>query len=252
MREILLLIACLFSVLSSKAISPASLFVEAENAYIKGDYKTSVIKYEQIISDQKLANAELYFNLGNSYYKLTDYPNAILNYERSLRLNPDDEDVRFNLEIVNQRIEDKIEPVPELFYIRWMISLRSMASADVWGILFLLAFALSSAGFFLYVLGKTIFQKKFGFYTGIILLLGSFLFVGLGISMYHQQTKHNEAIVFSGSVSVKSSPVESGTGLFVVHAGTKVYLTDELGDWVKIRLADGNVGWLPLADLEKI
>jgi SH3-like domain-containing protein len=70
--------------------------------------------------------------------------------------------------------------------------------------------------------------------------------------MYNQQTNHNQAIVFSGSVPVKSSPVDSGTSLFVIHAGTKVNLIDELGDWVKIQLADGNEGWLPLSDLERI
>ena len=252
MRKHLLLIACLFFALNLSALSVTSVFAEAGQAYIQGDYKTAVIKYEQILSDQKQASAEVYFNLGNAYFKLSDYPNALLNYERSLRLNPDDEDVRFNISLANQRIEDKIEAVPELFYKRWFTSFRSMAGADTWGFLFLLFFAVSAACFYLYVLGKTVASRKLGFYSGISTLLVSILFLFFGISMFNKQTHHNEAIVFSGSVSVKSSPVESGTGLFVIHAGTKVSLTDELGDWVKIRLADGNEGWLPLADLEKI
>jgi tetratricopeptide (TPR) repeat protein len=252
MRKILLLIACYFLVLSAQALSPASLFAEAEQAYIAGNYKTAIIKYEQILSEQKAANSELYFNLGNAYYKLTDYPNAILSYERALRLEPTDEDVRFNLALANQRIEDKIEAVPELFYKRWFVSIRSLAGADAWGILFLIALSFCAASFFLFVLGKTVGMRKIGFYAGLSTFLISLLFLGLGISMYAIQNTHSEAIVFSGSVSVKSSPVESGTGLFVIHSGTKVSLTDELGDWVKIRLVDGNVGWVPLTDLEKI
>ncbi len=252
MRKFLLLIACLFSVLNASALSTSSLFEEAGNAYMKGDYKTSVLLYEQILSEQQVTNAELHFNLGNAYFKLTDYPNAILNYERSLKRIPDDADVRFNLALANMRIEDKIEQVPEMFYKRWFVSLRGMAGADSWGILFLIALSLSSAGFFLYVLGNTIVWRKTGFFGGILLMLLAVTFLGFGLSMYSKQTSHSEAIVFSGSVSVKSSPVESGTGLFVIHAGTKVQLTDELGDWVKVRLADGNEGWLPMADLERI
>jgi tetratricopeptide (TPR) repeat protein len=252
MRKFLLLSACLFSILTSSALSTTSVFEEAGNAYIKGDYKTAVLLYEQILSEQQVTNAELHFNLGNAYFKLTDYPNAILNYERSLKLIPDDADVRFNLALANLRIEDKIEQVPDMFYKRWFVSLRGMAGADTWGILFLISLALCSAGFFLYVLSNSIVIRKTGFFGGICLLLLSITFLGLGISMYSKQTSHTEAIVFSGSVSVKSSPVESGTGLFVIHAGTKVQLTDELGDWVKIHLADGNEGWLPLADLERI
>ena len=118
MRKFLLLIACLFSVLNASALSTSSLFEEAGNAYMKGDYKTSVLLYEQILSEQQVTNAELHFNLGNAYFKLTDYPNAILNYERSLKRIPDDADVRFNLALANMRIEDKIEQVPEMFYKR--------------------------------------------------------------------------------------------------------------------------------------
>ena len=127
-----------------------------------------------------------------------------------------------------------------------------MASADIWGILFIISLLICAACFFLYVLGNAILLRKLGFYAGLLMLIGSCLFLSLGISMYNQQTNHNQAIVFSGSVPVKSSPVDSGTSLFVIHAGTKVNLIDELGDWVKIQLSDGNEGWLPLSDLERI
>jgi tetratricopeptide (TPR) repeat protein len=232
--------------------NPEQVFDAADKAYIQGDYKTAVMKYEQILSENKVCNTELYFNLGNAYYKLTDYPNAILNYERALKLNPNDEDIRFNISMANSRIEDKIETVPELFYKRWFVSIREIASADSWGIVFIISLLICSACFFLYVLGNAILLRKLGFYSGLLMLIASCLFLSFGISMYKQQTNHNQAIVFSGSVPVKSSPVDNGTSLFVIHAGTKVNLIDELGDWVKIQLVDGNEGWLPLSDLERI
>ena len=251
MRNIFLFLFLIKSCLVFSA-NPEQVFDAADKAYIQGDYKVAVLKYEQILSDNKVCNTELYFNLGNAYFKLTDYPNAILNYERALKLNPNDEDIRFNISIANSKLEDKIETVPELFYKRWFVSIREMASADAWGIVFIVSLLICSACFFLYVLGNAIVLRKLGFYAGLLMLIASCLFLSLGISMYKQQTNHNQAIVFSGSVPVKSSPVDSGTSLFVIHAGTKVNLIDELGDWVKIQLADGNEGWLPLSDLERI
>jgi tetratricopeptide (TPR) repeat protein len=251
MRKILLFLLLIQSCLVFSA-NPEQVFDSADKAYIQGDYKTAVLKYEQILSENKVCNTELYFNLGNAYFKLTDYPNAILNYERALKLNPNDEDIRFNISMANSRIEDKIETVPELFYKRWFVSIREIASADSWGIVFIISLLICSACFFLYVLGNAIVLRKLGFYLGVLMLVASCMFLSLGISMYKQQTNHNQAIVFSGSVPVKSSPVDSGTSLFVIHAGTKVNLIDELGDWVKIQLVDGNEGWLPLSDLERI
>ena len=251
MRNFILFLFLIQSCLVFSA-NPEQVFDAADKSYIQGDYKAAVLKYEQILSENKVCNTELYFNLGNAYFKLTDYPNAILNYERALKLNPNDDDIRFNISIANSKLEDKIETVPELFYKRWFVSIREMASADAWGIVFIVSLLICSACFFLYVLGNAILLRKLGFYAGLIMLIASCLFLSLGISMYKQQTNHNQAIVFSGSVPVKSSPVDSGTSLFVIHAGTKVNLIDELGDWVKIQLADGNEGWLPLSDLERI
>ena len=135
--------------------NPEQVFEAADKSYIQGDYKSAVLKYEQILSENKVCNTELYFNLGNAYFKLTDYPNAILNYERALKLNPNDEDIRFNISLANSRIEDKIETVPELFYKRWFVSIRQMASADVWGIVFIVSLLTCAACFW-----SSVFRKS--------------------------------------------------------------------------------------------
>ena len=236
----------------AKALSPDAIFADANKAYTSNDFKQAVLLYEQVLKENKLESAVLYYNLGNSYFKLTDFPNAILNYHRALRLNPDDADVQNNLNLANAKIQDRIEPIPELFYFRWAKQLRNSLSIDAWAVVFLLLLTFSIIGWVFYVIGKSIVIKKTGFYSGVILTFLSLFTFGFAWSAKHYQETVKEAIVFSGSVSVKSSPAESGTSLFVVHAGTFVSITDQVGDWVKVKIPDGNEGWILMADLEVI
>jgi tetratricopeptide (TPR) repeat protein len=225
---------------------------QAAELYKTGDYPGAVLIYERLIQEEGHRSADLYYNLGNSYFKLTDYPSAILNYERALKMNPSDEDIRFNLDIANSKIEDKIETLPVLFYKKWYLNLRNSAGQNTWAILFILFLFASGGCFFMFFLSSRSGLKQLGFYGGLTALLVSILFLSLAFSMRKWQKYHQEAIVFAGSVSVKSSPVENGTSLFLLHAGTKVTIVDELGGWRRIKLADGNEGWMPGADLELI
>ena len=231
---------------------PANKLFQANDLYKAGDYAAAVTRYEQIINEDGLRSANLYFNLANAYYKLTDYPSAILNYERALKMKPADEDALFNLQLTNTHIEDKIETIPMLFYKRWFFQLRNSAGQDTWAVLFLLCLFACGGLFVLFVQSGKSSLKRLGFYGGISMLLVSIFFLSLAFSMRKWQIYHQEAIVFAGSVSVKSSPVENGTGLFLLHAGTKVKIVDELGSWRRVKLADGNEGWMPAADLELI
>lgn len=225
---------------------------KAEELYKAGDYNASVLLYEKLIKEDGYRSANLYYNLGNAYFKLTDYSNSILNYERALKMKPADDDIRFNLELANTHIEDKIVTVPVLFYKRWFMSLRNSAGQDTWAWLFIISFFACGGLFFLFVKANGSGIKRIGFYGGIGLFAVSIFMLSLAFSMRKWQSYHHEAIVFAGSVSVKSSPVENGTGLFLLHTGTKVKIIDELGSWRRIRLADGNEGWMPVADLEPI
>jgi len=236
----------------AKALSPDALVVDANKAYTASDFKKAVLLYEQVINEQKLESSALYYNLGNSYFKLTDFPNAILNYNRALRLNPDDADIQNNLNLANAKIQDRIEPIPELFYFRWAKQLRNALSIDTWAICFLVFLFLSAFGWVFYIIGATVGTKKTGFYVGFLFLFFSLFTLALAWSAKHYKATVKEAIVFSGSVSVKSSPAESGTSLFVVHAGTFVSITDQVGDWVKVKIPDGNEGWILATDLEVI
>jgi tetratricopeptide (TPR) repeat protein len=250
-RQILILLV-LFSAIQLVATPAQDNVIKATEAYKKNDFAQAILLYQQVIEESKVHAPEVYYNLGNAYFKVTDYPNAILNYERAAKLSPSDQDILFNLNLANQKIEDHIEAVPEMFYIRWFNGIRNLGNQDGWAVLFLLFLASAFAMLMLFFQANSSDKKRLGFYSSIGLFVCSIFVLTLAFSMHLKQTNHNEAIIFSGSVSVKSSPVEAGTGLFVVHAGTKVKITDQLGDWLRIRIADGNEGWILSSDLERI
>jgi tetratricopeptide (TPR) repeat protein len=251
MKKIFIIFLCLNSILGF-GLSPSSLFKDANQAYQKGDFQKAANLYEQIIRDQGVSSKELHFNLGNTYFRLSDYPSAVLNYERALKGDPSDEDVLANLQITRSKLEDKIEPMPELFYKRWFKAITKVFSTDSWAWLFVIFFLGSAAFWILFIHGKSSGHKKAGFYGGISSLVIAVFLLVTAYSSWSNNYISQRAVVFAGSISVKSAPVASGNGLFIIHAGATVNITDELGEWVRIRLDDGKEGWVILGDLEVI
>ena len=219
--------------------------------YSECNYESAIEKYESIIS-AGFESAELYYNLANAYYKSNKNTKAILNYERALRLSPSNEDIKFNLELSQQHIIDKIEILPQVFYMKWWRNLISIYNSNYWAYISIVLFILALLIGLLYFLGNRIVIKKTGFWFGIIFML--FSIIGFYFS-YNQKVKylnHNEAIIFEPTVVVKSSPDESGTDLFVIHEGLKVIISDDLGNWNQVKLTDGNKGWILKKHLERI
>lgn len=222
-----------------------------DSAYIKGNYITAIQVYESLL--QQGESAEVYYNLGNSYYKSGDIAHAILNYERALLLEPNNEDIRANLNIANAKTIDKITPIPEIFFITWLKSLINSLSINSWAKLSIICFILCIIGLGIFLYTKNTKWKKIGFIGGIIL----FIFVIMCNIFAFQQKKEitirNNAIVLSPSVTVRSTPSESGTSLFILHEGHKVEITDNsMQEWKEIRLKDGKVGWVPTSSIEII
>ena len=185
----------------------------------------------------------MYYNLGNSYYKADDIAKAILNYERALLLQPGNADIRANLEVARSKTIDKVVPVPEIFFVSWTKSLINSLSVDAWAKLGVVFFVLLLVSLYLFFFSKQIVGKKAGFIAGIVFLI----FVVLSNVFAAQQKKElvdrNEAIVLSPSVTVRSTPSESGTSLFILHEGRKVEIKDNsMREWKEIRLEDGKVG----------
>lgn len=225
---------------------------EADQAYQANDFAAAIEKYEAILNTEG-ESADVYYNLGNSYYKEKNIAKAVLNYERALLLNPGDADIRFNLEMARSKTVDQITPVSEVFIVTWMNSLINVMSEKEWGVIGILSFWLMLVSLIVYIFGRRILYKKIGF-AGVVV----FLLIAIGANIFASSQKaelinRTGAIVMSPSLTVKSTPNESGTDLFVLHEGTKVYVEDDsMREWKEIRLEDGKKGWVQTNTIEII
>ena len=223
----------------------------AETAYAAEQYDKAIELYESILKSYG-DSYELYYNLGNSYYKDGKIAHAILNYERALLIKPGDSDIRFNLELAKQQTVDKIEPIKEFFLKEWFRSAQNMIGVDSWATLGIVCFVLFIGCLVLFFFSKWMRIKKIGFYLGILLFI---VVIFANIFAYNQKNElinRNGAIVFAPTVTVKSSPDDSGTDLFVLHEGTKVHIRGSIGEWTEIMFEDGNVGWINKKDITVI
>ena len=241
----------LFVCFSWTSFAQTSSVKEAEVAFSKGQYNEAIRLFEAILNE-KGESAEIYYNLGNAYYRDDKIAPAILNYERALLLDPGDSDIRFNLQMVKLKTVDKIEPVGEFFLISWFKSIQNMGAADSWAKLGICTFILFIGCLILYFFSRWIKMKKISFYLGLILLV---IVIVSNIFASNQNSKlvnRNNAIIFLPTVTIKSSPDASGTDLFILHEGTKVSVKSTLGEWSEIELENGNVGWLLSKSVVKI
>ena len=223
----------------------------AAASYSKGNYNQAANLYETILQKQGLSD-KVYYNLGNAYYKCDRLAPAILNFERALRLNPGDADARFNLEMCQARIVDKIDPIGMFLISRWYHSLGNLLNSNEWAYVSILLFLLFIGCLFAYFFARRRWLKKSGFFAGILLLAFSTLSLVYSAQASQRITTPDEAILFTLSVTVKSSPDKSGTDLFVLHEGSKLKIRSVLGEWSEIELEDGNVGWLLSKDIQII
>lgn len=233
------------------AITASNSAEQAMQAYNNEDYTSAIEIYENIAQTEGVSS-QLYYNLGNSYYKDYNIPRAILNYERAKLLAPNDKDITANLELANSRIVDKIDSELTSLLSKWVSQFRDINSANQWAYIAIIAFIIAIIGIALYIFSKSMAIKKIGFFSAIVLIIVCFV---SNIFAYQQSIKIEErttAIITTPSVVVRSSPAESGTELFLIHEGTKVSISDKVGNWDKIELSDGKVGWMESSKLEII
>ncbi|HHN48283.1 MAG TPA: tetratricopeptide repeat protein [Bacteroidales bacterium] len=224
---------------------------QANIEYSSGYYDQALELYIAVV-EQGYESAELYYNIGNTFFKLNRIPESILYYERAKRLAPRDENIRFNLELARTRTIDKIESIPELFYERWFRSLLSIHHADGWGKLSIVFIFLAMALAVVFLLTIRRWLRVLSFYLGLVFIIFSLITLAFAFTQHYQRTVKAEAIVFDPTVTVKSSPSEGSIDLFVIHEGTKVRITDRVGEWMEVRIASGSMGWLKANAVEKI
>ncbi len=248
----ILTILMLFSRLALGTNGFQDILKTGNEQYLNGEYEGAATTYQSII-DSGYASAELYYNLGNAYYKSHNITMALVNYERAHILKPKDEDILNNLEVAREFVVDRIEVLPEFFLRRAYVGFVKTLDADIWALVSLATFVSSLVFLLVYFFSKKISIRKLGFWTGIL-----FLFLSLSTLMFADQqhrltTRHNQALIRTPSVAIKSSPDDkSGTDLFLLHEGTKITVDDQLGEWREVVLSDGNRGWLKESDLIRL
>lgn len=227
------------------------IYHEANISYQKLDYEKSIKLYAQLIKEKHLS-AEVFYNLGNSYFKAGNFAKAILNYERAKKLLPDDEDVNFNMKIASLKVVDKIESVPEVFYKKWINNLSILFPANILSIILITMIWLLFLSAAIYVTGRTVAIKKVSFILLVIFFCMTFVSGVLAARSHAIARLDIQAVIMSSSVYVKSSPDEKGNDLFILHEGTKVDVLDNLNNWKKIRIANGSIGWIKSDEIEII
>lgn len=227
------------------------LIEKGNREYSANNYGSAISNYLKVIESGYVSPA-LYYNIANAYFKNNDIARAILYYERAKRMKPSDEDIIFNLKVANSRIVDKIDIIPSLFFINWWNAVSALFSHTGWAVASVIAFSIMLALFLFYLFGNSIRIRKATFFSGIAMLCIFLLSVIFARKQYQMASNTDEAIIMSPVVNVKSSPDLQATDIFILHDGTKVSITDNIGSWYEIRIPNGNKGWVDRAVFEII
>lgn len=238
--------------LCSAIVVSATTKAEADGMYEKEQFADAAKAYEALLKSEGEA-VEIYYNLGNCYYKMDKIPLAVLNYERALLLSPGDDDIRANLALARGKTIDKVVPPSEMFFVTWWRNLTICISIDTWAIIGIISFILMLAGVLLYMLSTHLLIRKIGVYGAMALLVITLISNLAAVSQHLGLKNRNTAIILAPSVTVKSSPSDSGTDLFVIHEGSKVEILDgSMKEWMEVKFEEGKQGWIPVNTAEKI
>ncbi len=236
---------------SAEQIDNKSIFERANQLYINKDYAGAVQEYEKLI-DNGFESFEIYFNLGNSYYRLRKTSDAIYFYEKAKKLKPEDKDIRFNLNVANLRVVDKFKTVPKFFLSEWYGNMVNGFSSDTWALWTVISLWVAMILFVAFLFVWSLKLKKSIFAIASLFLIVFLLSLVFTFNRIKIENTADEAIIFSTSVYVKSSPDDKSTDLFILHEGTKVKIKDKIGEWLEITLPNGNVGWIPADNIKII
>ena len=251
MKKIILLLGLLAFHITAPSQTADSLWNKANNAYAEGNFGEASAAYAEIEKTGNIS-ADLYFNMGNAYYKQQLLPEAILYYERALRIHPENKDFMHNLSVARAQTLDKIDEAPEFIVNTWAKDIRRSVGVDVWAtfsLLFLATFFLFLSLFFF---ARHIRFRKISFFLSVfsvIMAVGCFLFAS---TQKGEMMDNSEAVIFPAVVTVKSAPNRDGKDLFIIHEGTKIIILEELREWQRVQLLDGKQGWIAASSSVRI
>ena len=253
MKKILIYAALLFLAVVAKGAESTSLerWEAGNKSYIEGNYEKAVEEYRAIYDGGEYS-MKLCYNLANAYFKAGEVANAILFYNRALQLAPANEDIRHNLALAEAQTKDRIAVVPEFFLNRWLRTMANSMSCMAWSVLSLAILAVLIAFTLIFLLASAIRVRKAGFYGALVSLLLFVATTSFALAVRSDMLSRENAIVMSSAISVKSSPDNSATDLFVLHEGTKVKVLSKVDNWCEVVIADGKKGWVLNSNIENI
>jgi tetratricopeptide (TPR) repeat protein len=251
MKRIALLVFLLASLSAGAQQTPVETALSADKAFKENKFKQAIADYKKVI-DMGYESANLYRSLGDAYFRSNDFAPAILYYEKSLRIDPNNETTEYNLRVAQSKIADKINPLPQPFYQRVWQGGQKLFNLDVWGIVIIIFFALLLVCTALFLLAAKPQYRRIAFWAGFLMLVMGIASSMLATASYQNKHARQEAIIFNPSVSVKSSPDDASTDIFVIHEGTGVEILDRIGDWYEIQISNGNTGWIRSSVLQII
>ena len=253
MKRIIFIITIIlgFQIIVSAQTDITPYLDSARTAYGENDFESSVRLYLRVL-DHGYESPQLYYNIGNGYYKQMKIAPAILWYQRAIKLDPTYEDAKFNLQLAQELIVDKIDPITPPFYKRWLKSVVLWLTPNGWAIISVVVFFILAGGLILLFSPAGDTWKRLAVPIVIISLILSFILMFISKKSYDNAVDTTTAVVMSPSVTVRSTPHSEGTKLFTIHEGLTVTVNSSVEGWCEIRLDDGRVGWLVESDIEPI
>lgn len=217
---------------------------EADQAFIEERFNDAIELYEEILS-QQYVSAEVHFNLGNAYFKAGKIAPSILHYERAAKLAPNDEDIIFNLKLANLSVKDRVEEIPQLFFVDWWDAALKIFPVDGWSWSIVISLLMALVGFLLFKLSSEEGMRRLTFYSAVLASIWCAFSIYAAQKSYNHAVNDDRAVVYAYTINAKSAPDEKGKDLFVIHEGLVVTVEQERDSWVRIRLSNGSVGWVP-------
>tara|TARA_Y100000758_G_scaffold178488_1_gene126921 strand:+ start:776 stop:1555 length:780 start_codon:yes stop_codon:yes gene_type:complete len=236
------------SILSAQ-INVENIFSQANELYNKGSYIEAINNYKEIIKND-FHSAELYYNLGNAYYRLDSIASSVYYYEKALQLNPNDREIIDNLELINKTLVDEIDPITIPLIESILNRVSNIFYFETWGYISIFFSFLIVALFLSYYFANSSRVKRLTF---VLLCISSiFMLVSLinGNKGYNNYINNEYAVIYSYETDLKIEPNYRSETLFMLHEGTKIQVLENYNNWIKIRLVNGQVGYIQLIDVK--
>ncbi len=223
----------------------------ADAAFRSGHYQKAITHYNAALKQGQ--SAETYYNMGNAYFRLGDYPQAMIAYQRAARLSPANSDIKHNIEITANKTIDRLPVSSDIFFVEWYKAFVCLLSIDSWAIVSIVALALSLIFFLVYLFVEQIGIRRISFYSSVVLSLTFLCSILFAYQQHDQLLSKDKGVVIAEVATVKTSPTQKSSDAFVIHEGTSVNIKDsDIKGWFLIELSDGRQGWMPSSTVEVI